>query len=413
MAKYFGPALSIITFIIWMVISKDFTFAFSRAIAVLILCCPLFIGLASKMAIKSGKRVADKNGIIFKSDNALKNAGKAQIIALEMTGTVTEGQPAVTDINSADHFTMSGYAVGGYSDDELLEVAALLGKNSQHPISRSIIKFTDDILIEAEDELEDFKIYPNRGLEGYLNGILLRGGFISFIEETVSIPGEIKLRADELAATGKIPIFYSKGKRLIGLIAVSDKIDREAEKAISEFKGLGLKVIMIADSYEETAKAISEKVGVDEMVSGVPLVNKEDIIRKLSAQGMVAMVGRDNDDEVSLKAADIGFAHKEKDDAITGAADVLLMNDSLFEVASAIRLSKMVLKKIKENVILLVIFCIIFVPFAGGVFYSLWGLVIGPVLSLVLMGLSCFLIFANSLRLNDFAIDDTSKDRSI
>ena len=413
MVKYIGPVISIIVFIIWIVVSEDFSFACSRAISVLIISCPLVLGVYSYFAIKIGKRVADKSGIAFKSDKALVDAANTQIIALEMTGTVTEGHPVVTDINSADHFTMSGYAVGGYSDDELLEVAALLEKKSDHPIARSIIKFTDDILIEAEDELEDFKVYPGKGLEGSLDGILLRGGNLDFVAEKVNIPAEIKMRADELAAMGKTPIFYSKGKRLLGIISVADKIDKEAEKAIAEFKGLGIKVVMITGSNEETAKAIADKTGIDEVITGVLSESKEEIVRNIASQGKLAMVGKGRKDAMLLKAADIGFAQKDENVVLTEAADILLVNDSLFEAASAIRLSKLVNKKTKENYILLVVFGVILTMFASGVFYYAFGIMPGLVLCVILTALSCFLVFANSLRLNDFDINDTSKDSAI
>ncbi len=413
MVKYIGPVISIIVFIIWIVISGDFSFAFSRAISVLIISCPLFFCVYSYFAFKIGKMVADKSGIAFKSNKALEEAAKTQIIALEMTGTVTEGHPVVTDINSADHFTMSGYAVGGYSDDELLEVAALLEKRSDHPIARSIIKFTDDILIEADENLEDFMVYPGMGLEGNLDGILLRGGNLDFVAEKVNIPAEIRMRADELAAMGKTPIFYSKGKRLLGIISVADKIDKEAEKAIAEFKGLGIKVVMITGSNEETAKAIADKTGVDEVITGVLSEVREEIIHRLVSQGKLAMVGKGRKDTTLLKNADIGFAQKDESVDLTEAADILLMNDSLFEAASAIRLSKLVMKKAKENYIILIVFGVILTMFASGVFYYAFGIMPGLLLCIVLTALSCFLIFANSLRLNDFDINDTSKDNAI
>lgn len=413
MERYIGPAISIIVFVIWLVISKDFSFAFSRAVSVLIISCPLILGAFSYMSFKIGKKVADKNGIMFKNRSALINAGKVQNIAMDLTGTITEGHYVVTDISSADHFTMSGYAVGGYSDDELLEVAALLEKKNDHPVAKAIMKFADDILIEAEDEITDFLIYPGQGLEGYLDGILIRGGNLNFIEEKVSVPAEIKLRAEELAATGKTPVFFSRGKRLLGLITVSDNIKKESEKAISELKGLGLRVIMLTGNNEETAKAIADEIGVDEVIPGVSSNNKENVVKELMSRGKLAVVGKNKNDAPSLKIADTGITTKEDDEAAIEAADVVLTNNSLFDVACAIRLSRQILKNRKENYIWLAIYSIIMIPLAAGVFYPVSRLVLNPLFCFILMGLITFFAFANSMRLNDFDIDDTSKDKRI
>ena len=413
----FVPAvilIALLTFVIWLIVGAEFSFALSRAIAVLVISCPCALGLATPVAIMVGNGVAAKNGIMFKTAASLENAGKTQIVALDKTGTITKGEPLVTDVFSADHISMSGYNAGVFEgDDELLGTAQILESRSEHPLAKAIIKHTHDLYIETDVDVENFKIYPGNGLEGEVDGVLYRGGNRQFIEENVVIPPEIKERALALADQGKTPLYFSKGKRLLGLIAVADTIKEDSAQAISELKKMGIRVVMLTGDNENTAKTIAEQAGVDKVIAGVLPEGKEEIIRKLSEFGKVAMVGDGINDAPALTRADTGIAIGAGTDVAIDAADVALMKNSLLDVSAAIRLSRKTLKNIHENLFWAFFYNVIGIPLAAGAYYHAFGLSLSPMFGAAAMSLSSFFVVTNALRLNLFNIRDNSSDKEI
>ena len=413
----FVPAvilIALLTFVIWLIVGAEFSFALSRAIAVLVISCPCALGLATPVAIMVGNGVAAKNGIMFKTAASLENAGRTQIVALDKTGTITKGEPLVTDVFSADHISMSGYNAGVFEgDDELLGTAQILESRSEHPLAKAIIKHTHDLYIETDVDVENFKIYPGNGLEGEVDGVLYRGGNRQFIEENVVIPPEIKERALALADQGKTPLYFSKGKRLLGLIAVADTIKEDSAQAISELKKMGIRVVMLTGDNENTAKTIAEQAGVDKVIAGVLPEGKEEIIRKLSEFGKVAMVGDGINDAPALTRADTGIAIGAGTDVAIDAADVVLMKNSLLDVSAAIRLSRKTLKNIHENLFWAFFYNVIGIPLAAGAYYHAFGLSLSPMFGAAAMSLSSFFVVTNALRLNLFNIRDNSRDKEI
>lgn len=413
----FVPAvilIALLTFVIWLIVGAEFSFALSRAIAVLVISCPCALGLATPVAIMVGNGVAAQNGIMFKTAASLENAGRTQIVALDKTGTITKGEPLVTDVFSADHISMSGYNAGVFEgDDELLETAQILESRSEHPLAKAIIKHTHDLYIETDVDVENFKIYPGNGLEGEVDGVLYRGGNRQFIEENVVIPPEIKERALALADQGKTPLYFSKGKRLLGLIAVADTIKEDSAQAISELKKMGIRVVMLTGDNENTAKTIAEQAGVDKVIAGVLPEGKEEIIRKLSEFGKVAMVGDGINDAPALTRADTGIAIGAGTDVAIDAADVVLMKNSLLDVSAAIRLSRKTLKNIHENLFWAFFYNVIGIPLAAGAYYHAFGLSLSPMFGAAAMSLSSFFVVTNALRLNLFNIRDNSRDKEI
>ena len=413
----FVPAvilIAVITFIIWLLVGAEFSFALSRAIAVLVISCPCALGLATPVAIMVGNGIAAKNGIMFKTAASLENAGRTQIVALDKTGTITKGKPLVTDVFSADHITMSGYNAGVFGgDEELLETARVLESRSEHPLAKAIIKYTSELYIETGVELDTFKVYPGNGLEGEIDGIILRGGNREFIEEKVAIPPEINERASTLSQQGKTPLYFSKGKRLLGIIAVADTIKEDSAMAINELKNMGIKVVMLTGDNENTAKTIAKEAGVDQVIAGVLPDGKEAIIRRLSEYGKVAMVGDGINDAPALTRADTGIAIGAGADVAIDAADVVLMKNSLLDVSAAIRLSRKTLKNIHENLFWAFFYNVIGIPLAAGAYYHAFGLSLSPMFGAAAMSLSSFFVVTNALRLNLFNIKDSSKDKII
>ena len=413
----FVPAvilIAVITFIIWLLVGAEFSFALSRAIAVLVISCPCALGLATPVAIMVGNGIAAKNGIMFKTAASLENAGRTQIVALDKTGTITKGKPLVTDVFSADHITMSGYNAGVFGgDEELLEAARILESRSEHPLAKAIIKYTSELYIETGVELDNFKVYPGNGLEGEIDGIILRGGNREFIEEKVAIPPEINERASTLSQQGKTPLYFSKGKRLLGIIAVADTIKEDSAMAINELKNMGIKVVMLTGDNENTAKTIAKEAGVDQVIAGVLPDGKEAIIRRLSEYGKVAMVGDGINDAPALTRADTGIAIGAGADVAIDAADVVLMKNSLLDVSAAIRLSRKTLKNIHENLFWAFFYNVIGIPLAAGAYYHAFGLSLSPMFGAAAMSLSSFFVVTNALRLNLFNIKDSSKDKII
>ncbi len=405
--------IALLTFIIWLLVGASFPFSLSRAIAVLVISCPCALGLATPVAIMVGNGMAAKNGIMFKTASALENAGKTKIIALDKTGTITKGEPVVTDVFTAEHFSSSGYSIGGLSEDELLETAAALEKKSEHPLAKAIVKYTDEIILDSDEEVTDFKAFPGNGLEGYFNGTLLRGGNLEFIKEKAIVSPEIELRAKELSQEGKTPLFFSKANTLLGLIAVADTIKDDSARAISELKNLGIHVVMLTGDNEMTARAIGQKAGVDEIVAGVKPDGKAKVVKELSKNGMVAMVGDGINDAPALTSADIGIAIGAGTDVAIDAADVVLMKDSLLDAAGAIRLSRQTLKNIHENLFWAFFYNVLGIPLAAGAYYHAFGLSLSPMIGAAAMSLSSFFVVTNALRLNLFNLKDSTRDKKI
>ncbi|MDC7295200.1 heavy metal translocating P-type ATPase [Butyrivibrio sp. DSM 10294] len=417
----FVPAVIIValfTLFIWLLVGKEFGFALSRAIAVLVISCPCALGLATPVAIMVGNGKGARNGIMFKTAAALENAGKTKIVAIDKTGTITKGEPIVTDIFPAEALTSSGYSLLNNLEDELVKIAGILESRSEHPIAKAINSYIKELhpFEDDEDELmeiTDFEALPGNGLTAVYNGHKIYGGNLEFIEKHAYVHSELKEKAEGLASTGKTPVFYAIDKRLLGIIAVSDTIKEDSAAAIKELKGLGIRVIMLTGDNEGTARAIGEQAGVDDIVAGILPGQKESVIRSLQEYGKVAMVGDGINDAPALTRADTGIAIGAGTDVAIDAADIVLVRNSLMDVASAIRLSRKTLKNIHENLFWAFFYNVIGIPLAAGAYISLFGWALSPMFAAAAMSLSSFFVVTNALRLNLFDIHDNSKDKAI
>lgn len=389
-------SIAVIVLIIWLACGATIGFALARAISVLVISCPCALGLATPVAIMVGNGQGAKNGILFKNATSLEMAGKTQIAALDKTGTITKGEPEVTDI---------------IGDDTLLQIAYSLEKKSEHPLARAIVTKAENENVPALDTT-DFEIFPGGGLVATIGKQLVCGGNAAFIEKYVAIPADILGTAKALAAGGKTTMFFSKGNRLLGIIAVADKIKTDSAQAISELKNLGIRVVMLTGDNNITAKAIGKQVGVDEVVSEVKPDGKEAIIRKLQAEGKVAMVGDGINDAPALTRADIGIAIGAGTDVAIDAADIVLVNSKLSDVPAAIRLSRATLRIIHQNLFWAFIYNVICIPVAAGAL--IWaGLTLNPMLGAAAMSLSSFCVVSNALRLNLCDIYSSKRDKKI
>ena len=404
--------IALITIIVWMILGEDFGFALSRGIAVLVISCPCALGLATPVAIMVGNGIGARNGIMFKTAASLENAGKTQIVALDKTGTITKGEPVVTDVFSADSISKSGYTCSNYSsfDDELLVLAGLLESKSEHPLAKAIVKHINDLHIEFDEDIVDFRAVFGKGLEAKLGDSIIRGGNMEFISSYARIQGEMHEKADFYASEGKTPMFFSRDNKLIGIIAVADTIKEDSEKAISELKNMGIKVVMLTGDNEKTATAIGKKAGVDEIFAEIMPDGKAKVIERLSKCGKVAMVGDGINDAPALTIADTGIAIGAGTDIAIDAADVVLMKSSLLDVAGAIRLSRKTLKNIYENLFWAFFYNVIGIPLAAGCYIKLFGWALSPMFGAAAMSLSSFFVVMNALRLNLADIYDSSKD---
>ncbi|MCR4757111.1 MAG: heavy metal translocating P-type ATPase [Butyrivibrio sp.] len=404
--------ISLITMIIWMILGEDFGFALARGIAVLVISCPCALGLATPVAIMVGNGIGARNGIMFKTAASLENAGKTQIVALDKTGTITKGEPVVTDVFSADSISKSGYTSSNYSsfDDELLVLAGLLESKSEHPLAKAIVKHINDLHIEFDEDIVDFRAIFGKGLEAKLGDSIIRGGNREFISSFARIQGEMLEKADTYASEGKTPMFFARDNKLIGIIAVADTIKEDSEKAIAELKKMGIKVVMLTGDNEKTATAIGKKAGVDEIFAEIMPDGKAKVIDRLSKCGKVAMVGDGINDAPALTVADTGIAIGAGTDIAIDAADVVLMKSSLLDVAGAIRLSRKTLKNIHENLFWAFFYNVIGIPLAAGCYIKLFGWALSPMFGAAAMSLSSFFVVMNALRLNLFNIYDSSRD---
>ncbi len=394
--------ISVICAIIWLICGESLGFSLARAISVLVISCPCALGLATPVAIMVGNGVGAKNSILFKTAAALEEAGRIKIVALDKTGTITTGEPEVTDIIPAD----------GITQNELLTLAYSLEIKSEHPLARAIVKKAELEKINSF-ESSDFTAVAGNGLSALINNTPSFGGNFKFISEKCEIPTSAQEYAKELSEQGKTPLFFSKGENFIGIIAVADKIKEDSPKAISELQNMGLKVVMLTGDNERTANAIKALCGVDEVIAGVLPSGKEAVIRKLKEQGKTAMVGDGINDAPALTSADIGIAIGAGTDVAIDAADVVLMKSRLSDVPAAIRLSRAVLRNIHENLFWAFIYNVIGIPLAAGVWIPAFGLRLNPMFGAAAMSLSSVCVVTNALRLNWFNLRSTKKDKKI
>ena len=399
----FVPAvitIAVITIIGWLLAGQTVGFALARGISVLVISCPCALGLATPVAIMVGNGVGAKNGILFKTAVSLEEAGKVDIVALDKTGTITTGQPKVTDIFLTD----------GISEKELLEAAFALEKKSEHPLAKAIVEYGNEKKFTVP-VVEDFQAVPGNGLTGTLNNKTLIGGNLLFIEKSLSISEKIKHSAEQLASAGKTPLFFAKENRLLGMIAVADVIKEDSPQAIKELKAMGIHVVMLTGDNERTAKAIGEQAGVDNVIAGVLPDGKESVIRALGEKGKVAMVGDGINDAPALTRADVGIAIGAGTDVAMDAADVVLMKSKLADVPAAIRLSRGVLRNIHENLFWAFFYNTIGIPLAAGLLIPVLGWKLNPMFGAAAMSLSSFCVVTNALRLNLLNIRSTKKDK--
>ncbi len=399
----FVPAvitIAFITTVIWLLLGKPFGFAIARGISVLVISCPCALGLATPVAIMVGSGVGAKNGILFKTASALEKAGRSTIAVLDKTGTITLGQPQVTDIVTAD----------GFSESELVSLAYSLEKKSEHPLARAVTQYAEKNSIAFTDT-QDFKALAGNGLTAFADGEKLSGGSYEFIKTAADIPSDIKERSEQLSENGKTPLFFAKGDRLCGVIAVADVIKEDSPQAVKELQDMGVRVVMLTGDNERTARAIGSQAGVDEVIAGVLPQGKERAVSRLKEQGKVVMVGDGINDAPALTAADVGIAIGAGTDVAIDAADIVLMNSRLADVPAAIRLSRATLRNIHENLFWAFIYNVLGIPLAAGVFISLLGWQLNPMFAAAAMSLSSFCVVTNALRLNLFNIRKCRKAR--
>ena len=394
--------IAVITIIVWLIAGQSISFALSRGIAVLVISCPCALGLATPVAIMVGNGMGARNGIMFKTAVSLEETGKMQIVALDKTGTITSGEPKVTDIIPA----------AGVTEEVLLKYAYALENKSEHPLARAILEKAKEENAGIE-EVTGFQALPGNGLTAILDGHTLYGGNHTFISSKVSVDGDIQKKAEKLAEEGKTPLFFGNGERLLGVIAVADVIKEDSPQAIKELQNMGIHVVMLTGDNERTAKAIGQQAGVDEVIAGVLPEGKEQVIRKLKEKGKVAMVGDGINDAPALTRADMGIAIGAGTDVAIDAADVVLMKSRLSDVPAAIRMSRATLRNIHENLFWAFFYNIIGIPLAAGVWYPLFGWKLNPMFGAAAMSLSSFCVVSNALRLNLFKMYDASKDKKL
>lgn len=381
--------LAIITTIVWLIAGKEAGYALARGISVLVISCPCALGLATPVAIMVGNGVGAKNGILFKTAVSLEETGRVNIVALDKTGTITMGEPKVTDM----------IATTGYDDKSLLKLAYSLEAKSEHPLAKAVVNEAESRNIKA-DEVDGFKILPGNGLTAQYNGGTITGGSFKFISKQINVSDEIRQKAEELAKEGKTPLLFAQDNKLCGLIAVADTIKEDSPAAVKDLKDMGIRVVMLTGDNERTAKAIGAQAGVDEVIAGVLPDGKESVIRELMGQGKVAMVGDGINDAPALTRANIGIAIGAGADIAMDAADVVLMKSRLSDVPAAIRLSRFTLRNIHENLFWAFIYNIIGIPLAAGVWIPIFGWTLNPMFGALAMSLSSFCVVTNALRLN-------------
>ena len=391
-------SIAAITTVVWLLLGQGVGFALARGISVLVISCPCALGLATPVAIMVGSGLGAKNGILFKTAASLEETGRIEIVALDKTGTITSGEPAVTDIIPAE----------GVSEAEFVTLAASLEQKSEHPLAGAVMQYADSRKI-APQEVTDFRALPGNGLTAVYGGRTLYGGSCAFIGGKLAVPGDMQAKAAALSEAGKTPLMFCDGDRLLGIIAVADIIKPDSPQAVRELQNMGIQVVMLTGDNERTAKAIGAQAGVDHVIAGVLPDGKESVIRRLMEQGKVAMVGDGINDAPALTRANIGIAIGAGTDVAIDAADVVLMKSRLSDLPAAIRLSRATLRNIHENLFWAFFYNTIGIPIAAGVFVSL-GLTLNPMLGAAAMSLSSFCVVSNALRLNLFKLHDASRD---
>ena len=398
---FFVPAvisIAVVTTIVWLLLGHELGYALARGISVLVISCPCALGLATPVAIMVGNGLGAKNGILFKTAASLEAAGRTQIVALDKTGTITEGAPRVTDLLPAE----------GVSETELLTLAAALESRSEHPLAKAVLADAEAKAI-TPPEVTDFAALPGNGLAAKLNGMGIYAGNAAFIQTKLTLPAALTQQAEKLASEGKTPLFFGGAGRLLGVIAVADTIKEDSPEAIRQLQNMGIRVVMLTGDNQRTADAIGRQAGVDEVIAGVLPDGKEAVIRQLQASGKVAMVGDGINDAPALTRADTGIAIGAGTDVAIDAADVVLMNSKLSDVPAAIRLSRATLRNIHENLFWAFIYNIIGIPLAAGLFIP-FGLTLNPMFGAAAMSLSSFCVVSNALRLNLFDLHSTRHD---
>ena len=395
-------AIALIATAVWLATGADFGYALARGISVLVISCPCALGLATPVAIMVGNGKGAKNGILFKTAVSLEEAGKVRVVALDKTGTITTGQPRVTDVLPAP----------GVTDEQLIAAAYALEQKSEHPLAHAVVERAQNLGLTAQ-EVSDFAALPGNGLTAVLDGEALSGGSLAFISGRTEVSGDMRAQADHLSGEGKTPLLFSRGGRLLGMIAVADAIKPESPQAVRELQNMGIRVVMLTGDNQRTAEAIGRQAGVDQVIAGVLPDGKESVIRSLQSQGKVAMVGDGINDAPALTRADIGIAIGAGTDVAIDAADVVLMNSHLTDVPAAIRLSRATLRNIHENLFWAFIYNIIGIPLAAGVFIPLLGWQLNPMFGAAAMSLSSFCVVSNALRLNLFDPHSARKDHKI
>ena len=395
-------AIAIVTIAVWLLVGQTVGYALARGISVLVISCPCALGLATPVAIMVGNGVGAKHGILFKTAVSLEEAGKVQIVALDKTGTITCGEPKVTDILPAENVT----------EQELLTLALALEQKSEHPLAKAILQYGEEQQLTAS-AVSDFQALPGNGLTGVLNGSKLCGGNYQCVAAVAAVPDEMQQQARTLAESGKTPLFFSRDNQLLGIIAVADVLKEESPEAIRQLQHMGIQVVMLTGDNEQTAKAIGKQAGVDHVIAGVLPDGKEAVIRKLAAQGKVAMVGDGINDAPELTRADIGIAIGAGTDVAIDAADIVLMKSRLTDVPAAIRLSRAALRNIHENLFWAFIYNIIGIPLAAGVWIPLFGWKLNPMFGAAAMSLSSFCVVTNALRLNLFQLNRSDRDKKL
>ena len=395
-------AIAVVTVLVWLLVGQTAGFALARGISVLVISCPCALGLATPVAIMVGGGMGAKNGILFKTAVSLEETGKAQIVALDKTGTITQGEPRVTDILPAE----------GMPAGDLLSIAYALEKKSEHPLARAIHQRAEQDGLTAA-EVQQFQALPGNGLTASLNGTTLLGGSFRFISGQISVSEAMKARSEKLSGEGKTPLFFARDGKLCGIIAVADTIKEDSPQAIAEMRNMGIHVVMLTGDNERTARAIGAKAGVDEVIAGVLPDGKESMIRQLQQKGKVIMVGDGINDAPALTSADIGIAIGAGADVAIDAADVVLMKSRLSDVPAAIRLSRATLRNIHENLFWAFIYNTIGIPLAAGVWIPLLGWQLNPMFAAAAMSLSSFSVVTNALRLNFFRMHDSRRDHKI
>ncbi|MCM1120897.1 MAG: heavy metal translocating P-type ATPase [bacterium] len=397
----FVPAvitIAFITILVWLAVGQTAGFALARGISVLVISCPCALGLATPVAIMVGNGMGAKNGILFKTAVSLEETGKTRIVALDKTGTITQGEPKVTDI----------LPFNGYDGQSLLQLAYSLEKKSEHPLAKAVNQKAEQDGVMA-DEVTDFQALPGHGLTATMRNLSLYGGSYQYVGKQVAVPDEVRVCSEKLSEEGKTPLFFARGGELCGIIAVADVIKEDSPQAIRELRDMGIRVVMLTGDNERTARAIGAQAGVDEVIAGVLPGGKENVIRELKQKGKVVMVGDGINDAPALTSADIGIAIGAGTDVAIDAADVVLMKSRLSDVPAAIRLSRATLRNIHENLFWAFIYNTIGIPLAAGVFIGVWGWQLNPMFGAAAMSLSSFSVVTNALRLNFFRMYDSAK----